>query len=120
MLLWRNKVFPNPESIDPSITENGRHRHRHTKWKWFLLYCHRIQQKSTLRVLHLCIEYLICHQHMCALANACSMLDHLKPLCEAKNSFDPSCALHEVILKSLSRHHKRYLPIQMQRRASSL
>ena len=29
-------VFPISEAIDPSITENG--RHRHTKW---LLSCHR-------------------------------------------------------------------------------
>ena len=28
MLLWRNKVFPVSETIDPSITENGRHRHK--------------------------------------------------------------------------------------------
>ena len=101
-------VFPISETIDPSITENGRHRHRERRW--LVLSCHRIQQKSTLKVLHLCIKYLICHQHMCALANARSMLDHLKPLCEAKNPFDPSCALHEVMLKSLSRHPKRYLP----------
>ena len=101
-------VFPISGTIDPSITENG--RHRHTKWKWLLLSGHSKQQKSTLRFLRLCIKYLSCHQHMCALANARSMLDHLEPLCEAKNPSDPSCALHEVMLKSLSRQPKSYLP----------